>query len=63
MPLEITLAKKTTELVLLFYKNITKLIFLWLNMDQKNFKVLNVVTELKTSSMSIFQYYMSYLII
>ena len=37
-PLEITLAKKTTtELVLLFHKNITKtkLVFLWPNMDQR----------------------------
>ena len=39
-PLEIILAKKTTELVLLFHKNITKLVFLWPNMGQKCFKVL-----------------------
>ena len=32
--------KKTTELVLLFHKNITKLVFLWPNMSQKNIKVL-----------------------
>ena len=35
-PLEIILAKKTTELVLLFYKNITKLVFLWTNMSQNS---------------------------
>ena len=33
-------AKKTTELVLLFHKNITKLVFIWPNMGQKSFKVL-----------------------
>ena len=33
-------AKKTTELVLLFHKNITKLIFLWPNIGQRIFKVL-----------------------
>ena len=33
-------AKKTTELVLLFHKNLTKLVFLPPNMSQKNFKVL-----------------------
>ena len=32
--------KKTTELVLLFHKNITKLVFHWPNMGQKSFKVL-----------------------
>ena len=32
--------KKTTELVLLFYNNTTKLVFLWPNMGQKIFKVL-----------------------
>ena len=41
-PLEIILAKKTTELFLFFYKNITKLVFLWPNISQKNFKVLNI---------------------
>ena len=40
-PLEIVLAKKTTELILLFHKNITKLVFLWPNMGQKSFKVLS----------------------
>ena len=40
-PLEILLAKKTTELVLLFHKNITDLVFLRLNVGQKSFKVLN----------------------
>ena len=34
-------AKKTNELVLLFHKNISKLVFLWPNMGQKRFKVLN----------------------
>ena len=33
-------AKKTTELVLLFHKKTTKLVFLWPNMSQKCFKVL-----------------------
>ena len=33
-------AKKTTELVLFFHKNITKLISLWPNMGQKCIKVL-----------------------
>ena len=41
-PLEIILAKKTTELVLLFQKNITKLVFLWPNLSQKCFKELIV---------------------
>ena len=40
-PLEIIVAKKTTELFLLFHKNITKLVFLFPNMGQKSFKVLN----------------------
>ena len=35
-------AKKTTELVLLFHKKTTKLVFLWPNIDQKCFKVLSV---------------------
>ena len=34
------MAKKTTELFLLFHKNITKLVFLWPNMGQKSIKVL-----------------------
>ena len=34
-PLKIILDKKTTELVLLFHKNITKQVFLWPNMGQK----------------------------
>ena len=34
-------AKKTTELVLLFHENITKLVFLLPKMSQKSFKVLN----------------------
>ena len=33
-------AKKTIEFVILFYKNITKLVFLWLNMNQKSIKML-----------------------
>ena len=33
-------AKKTTELVLLFHKKTTKLVFFWPNMGQKNIKVL-----------------------
>ena len=32
---------KTTELIF-FDKNITKLVSLWPNMDQKSFKVLNI---------------------
>ena len=32
-------AKKTTELVLLFHKNINKLVFHWLNMSEKSFKL------------------------
>ena len=39
-PLEIILAKKKTELIFLFHKNITKLAFLWANMNQKCFKAL-----------------------
>ena len=39
-PFEIIFAQKTTELVFLFHKNITKLGFLWLNMSPKSFKVL-----------------------
>ena len=40
-------AKKTTEVVLLFHKKTTKLVFLWPNMSQKNIKVLilKVLTE------------------
>ena len=33
-------AKKTTELVLLFHKKTTKLVFFWPNMSQNSFKVL-----------------------
>ena len=32
--------KKSTEIVLFFHKNVTKLVFLWPNMDQKSIKVL-----------------------
>ena len=39
-PLEIILAKNTIELVLLFHKKTTKLVFLWPNMTQKSFKML-----------------------
>ena len=35
-------AKKTTELVLHFYKKTTKLVFIWPNMGQKSIKVLTV---------------------
>ena len=42
LPLEIILAKKTTELVLFLNKNITKLVFLWPNVSQKTIKVLKV---------------------
>ena len=44
-PLEIILAKKTTELVLFFHKNITKLVFLWPNTDQKCSKMLNIIIK------------------
>ena len=37
----------TTELVLLFHKNITKLVFLWSNKSQKSFKVLRAYRGLK----------------
>ena len=40
-------AKKITELVLLFHKNITKLIFLWPNVGQKSFKVLVYLVNMK----------------
>ena len=33
-------SKNTTELVLLFHKNLTNLVFLWPNMSQKSLKVL-----------------------
>ena len=39
-PLEMLLPKNTTELVLSFHKNITKLVFICPNMGQKRFKVL-----------------------
>ena len=55
-------AKKTTELVLLLHKKTTKLVFLWLNMGQKSFKVLKpkVVIILKfqcnsTKSIDVFK--------
>ena len=38
-PLEIILAKKTTEFVLVFHKKTTKLGFLWPNIGQNNIKV------------------------
>ena len=34
------MAKKTTELVLVFYKKKSKLVFLWPNIGQKSIKVL-----------------------
>ena len=35
--------KKTTELDLIFHKNLTKLDFFWPNMSQKSFKVLTTL--------------------
>ena len=51
-PLEIILAKKTTELVLIFHKKKTKSIFLWPNMGQKSIKVVNNIYNItgKTSN-------------
>ena len=46
-PLEIILAKKTTVFVLLFHKNITKLVFLWPNMSQKASKFNNNASQLQ----------------
>ena len=43
-------AKKTTELVHLFHKNKTKLVFLWPNMSQKSFKVLVTTLLSKTNT-------------
>ena len=43
--LEITLAKKTTELVLIFHKNITKLVFLWPNMSKKKHQSVRKVSN------------------
>ena len=40
-PLEIILAKKTTELVILFHKKTTMLVLLWSKMGQRSIKVLN----------------------
>ena len=40
-PLEIILAKKTTELVLLFHENINNLDFLWPNIGQKKLQTVN----------------------
>ena len=34
-PLKIILVKKTTEVVLLFHRNVTNLVFHWPNMSQK----------------------------
>ena len=42
-PLEIIVAKKTTEFVLLFHKKTTNLIFLWPNISQKSIKVLTYI--------------------
>ena len=53
-PLEIILAKKTNELVLIFHKNITKLLFLWSNMGQKNFKVLTIPRCLQIVGSAVF---------
>ena len=35
-------AKKTIELVFIFHKKTTKLVFIWLNMGQKSIKVLSI---------------------
>ena len=35
---DIILANETTELVLLYHKNIAKLVFLWLNIEPKMFQ-------------------------
>ena len=40
-------AKKTTELVLLFHKNATKLVFLWPNMSKENWKVLRQCKDIE----------------
>ena len=39
----IIVAKKTTELVLLFHKKTTKLVFIWFNMNQKRTRLLNFI--------------------
>ena len=39
--LEIILAKKTTDLVLLFHKKTTKLVFLWPNLGQNKHQSVN----------------------
>ena len=38
-------AKKTTEFVFFFHKNLIKLVFLWPNMSQKCFKMLKYICE------------------
>ena len=38
-------AKKTTEIVLLFHKKTTKLVFLWPNMGQKHESVITIVCK------------------
>ena len=55
------MAKKTTELVLFFHKNITKLVFLWPNMSQKKLEsdkkksrkyyIIIIIINIKTTSM------------
>ena len=40
---QVNIGQKATELVLLFYKDITKLVFLWPNIGQKIFKVLIII--------------------
>ena len=42
------LAKNTTELVLLFHKKTTKLVFFWPNIGQKSIKVLIKIKYIKT---------------
>ena len=49
-------AKKTTELVLLFHKRTTKLVFLWPNMCKKSFKVLSLnLSSLKEEMRHLFK--------
>ena len=48
------MAKKTTELVLLFHKKTTKLVFLWPNMSQNIIKVFWVMSKIWTSKNKVF---------
>ena len=49
----IIVAKKTTELVFLFHKNTTKLVFPWPNISKKNIKVLTILTSITELSITI----------